>query len=64
VEAFRSLQEAVKHSRQNWRIWENLLVIAMDVGEYQYAIYALDEILELKTSVDIKVLEVINHLIL
>lgn len=58
-EAFRALQEALKHSRQNWRIWENFLIIGMDLMEYQQAIHAVEEILELKVEVDVKVLTVL-----
>eukprot|EP01114_Cavostelium_apophysatum_P020915 TRINITY_DN7150_c0_g1_i1.p1 TRINITY_DN7150_c0_g1~~TRINITY_DN7150_c0_g1_i1.p1 ORF type:complete len:399 (+),score=122.42 TRINITY_DN7150_c0_g1_i1:1246-2442(+) len=56
-EAFRALQEGLRHMRNNWRIWQNFMFVSVDLGEFQYAMNAMVEILNLKddNEVDIEV---------
>lgn len=44
--AFRALQQGLKSSYENWRMWTNYMVVAMDVGEVSEAAYALGRIVE------------------
>eukprot|EP01117_Protostelium_nocturnum_P015200 TRINITY_DN5862_c0_g1_i2.p1 TRINITY_DN5862_c0_g1~~TRINITY_DN5862_c0_g1_i2.p1 ORF type:complete len:850 (+),score=321.86 TRINITY_DN5862_c0_g1_i2:69-2552(+) len=60
-EAFYPLQEALKCLRTNWRIWQNYLYICMDLKEFQQAIIAIKEILELNEAepIDSEILRVL-----
>lgn len=61
--AFQCLKQAVKYKRDGWRIWENFMVVAVDLGELSEACRALRTIIELRAkhdgdaSVDLAVLE-------
>jgi tetratricopeptide (TPR) repeat protein len=61
--AFTCLGQAVKHSYDNWRIWINYMVVAVDVGELSEACRALGRLVEMRglkdgeAAVDIDVLE-------
>lgn len=46
--AFSSLHEAIKLSYDNWHIWENLMVVAADCGEFNDVIKACHRLLDLK----------------
>lgn len=61
--AFQCLKQAVKYKRDSWRIWENLMVVAVDLGDLSEACRALRSIVELRAQhdgdacVDLAVLE-------
>ncbi|KAI0784902.1 hypothetical protein C8Q75DRAFT_723638 [Abortiporus biennis] len=61
--AFRALKQGLKFSYENWRMWSNYMIVAMDVGELSEACHALGRIVELRSakegaaSVDEDVLE-------
>jgi hypothetical protein len=70
-EAFYAFQEGIKHIRTNWKIWQNFLYVCMvmngwlqnfintgqDLAEYQLAVSAVQEILNLKgNEVDVEVI--------
>jgi hypothetical protein len=44
--AFRALKQGLKYSYDNWRMWSNYMVVAMDVGELSEACRALGRIVE------------------
>lgn len=44
--AFRALKEGLRFSYDNWRMWYNYMIIAMDVGELQEACRALGRVVE------------------
>ncbi|THH14130.1 hypothetical protein EW146_g6171 [Bondarzewia mesenterica] len=44
--AFRALKQGLKFSFDNWRMWSNYMVVAMDVGELAEACRALGRIVE------------------
>ncbi|KAK0207097.1 hypothetical protein DFS33DRAFT_1318977 [Desarmillaria ectypa] len=44
--AFRALQLGLKHSYDNWRMWSNYMVVAMDVGQMAEACRALGRVVE------------------
>ena len=48
--AFTVLQEAVKCDYDNWKIWDNILVISVDCGHFEEAIRAYHRILDLRES--------------
>ncbi|KDQ29758.1 hypothetical protein PLEOSDRAFT_1096723 [Pleurotus ostreatus PC15] len=44
--AFRALKQGLKYSYNNWRMWSNYMIVAMDVGELSEACRALGRIVE------------------
>lgn len=58
-QAFYALQEAIKYSRNNYRIWENYLYVCMDVGEFNQGIQAFQQILDMKNSIDEEILSML-----
>ncbi|KAG7095651.1 hypothetical protein E1B28_006373 [Marasmius oreades] len=44
--AFRALKEGLKHSYENWRMWSNYMLIAVDVGELAEATRALGRVVQ------------------
>ncbi|CAG7853113.1 Tetratricopeptide repeat protein 27 homolog Short=TPR repeat protein 27 homolog [Serendipita indica DSM 11827] len=63
VLAFRALQQGLKNSYSNWQMWENYMVVSVDVGELAEAVRALGRVVEERSetdgagSVDIEILE-------
>ncbi|KAG6902204.1 hypothetical protein C0995_003036 [Termitomyces sp. Mi166 len=61
--AFRALKQGLKFSYDNWRMWSNYMIVAMDVGELAESCRALGRVVEETSdkagadSVDIDVLE-------
>lgn len=61
--AFQCLKQAVKYKRDGWRIWENFMVVAIDLGEFSEACRALRTLIELRAeavgdaAVDLAVLD-------
>lgn len=46
--AHKILQEALKNNFENWRIWENFLLVSVDVGSFEDALNAYNRLIELK----------------
>lgn len=46
VLAFRALKQGLKYKYENWRMWTNYMIVAMDVGELSEACRALARIVE------------------
>lgn len=46
--AFAVLQDAIKCSYDNWRIWENIVLVGADCGELAEVIKGAHRILDLK----------------
>jgi len=44
--AFRALKQGLRYSYENWRMWYNYMIVAMDVGELQESCRALGRIVE------------------
>lgn len=61
--AFRALQHGLKYSYNNWRMWTNLMIVGVDVGELAEACRAMGRVVEERADkdgaecVDIAVLE-------
>ncbi|XP_065914179.1 tetratricopeptide repeat protein 27-like isoform X2 [Dysidea avara] len=59
--AFHCLLEAVKGCYDNWRIWENYLLVSTETGHYNEAISAYHRLLDLKEKFcDV---EILHHLV-
>lgn len=50
--AFQCLRQAIRYSYESWRIWQNYMVIAIDVGEFSEACRALRKIVDLRSEKD------------
>ena len=61
MQAFHCYEQALKHKRESWKIWQNYLYVSMQTGQVRYAIDAIHEMIELKAAreVPIKVLHLI-----
>lgn len=46
--AHKVLQEALKCNFNNWMVWENLLLVSVDIGSFEDAINAYNRLIELK----------------
>ena len=46
VLAFRALKQGIKFHYENWRMWMNYTIVAMDVGEFAEACRALGRVVE------------------
>ncbi|KAG8760690.1 hypothetical protein FRC12_009522 [Ceratobasidium sp. 428] len=61
--AFGALKQGLRYSYENWRMWQNYVIVAVDVGELSEACRALGRLVELRAekegaaSVDVEVLE-------
>lgn len=52
VLAFRALKQGIKYSYDNWRMWSNYMIVAMDVGELHEACRALGRVVEERYAKD------------
>jgi hypothetical protein len=44
----RCLKEGLKEKYESWRMWENFLFLALDLGEFSESILAVERLLDLK----------------
>ncbi|KAG1246452.1 hypothetical protein G6F68_014634 [Rhizopus microsporus] len=63
--AFLALKRATRIKFDDWRMWQNLLFVSIDVGQFADSIYAMQRVVELRwdkvrdKSVDVGVLRMI-----
>ncbi|KII94719.1 hypothetical protein PLICRDRAFT_25481 [Plicaturopsis crispa FD-325 SS-3] len=50
--AFRALKQGLKFSYDNWRMWSNYMIVAMDVGELSEACRAVGRVVEERSTKD------------
>ncbi|EEB06248.1 TTC27 family TPR repeat protein [Schizosaccharomyces japonicus yFS275] len=67
-DAWRTLQQGLRFMYENWRVWENYMLVSVDVGEWSEVIRAMRRIIELRskskgeTAVDVQCLDLlVNH---
>jgi len=65
-DAYVALKEALRCAHENWKIWENLLFVSMDLGEFNSALHAIEIILEFKKEnpVDTDILSLLADVVL
>jgi tetratricopeptide (TPR) repeat protein len=61
-EAHSAFKEALKHNQENWRIWDNYMVSCVKLGFVQEAIFCLHKLLELNTSADVEILDILVNI--
>lgn len=62
--AHKVLQEALKCNFDNWKIWENFLLVSLDVGSFGDALNAYNRLIELKEKYfDEEVLKILMNAI-
>ncbi len=58
--AWKVLQEAVKCDYDNWKVWENVLIVSIDCCHYEEAIKAYNRIIDIKEKhLDVQVLSIL-----
>ena len=63
--AWRVLQEAVRCDFDNWKVWDNLMVLSLDVGAFNDVIRSYSRILDIKqTHIDDQVLSILSRAII
>lgn len=63
--AWKALQEALKWDYENWRVWDNYLIVSVDCAVMDEVIRAYHRILDLKEKhIDIEVLEILGKAII
>lgn len=63
--AWKSLQEALKWDYENWRVWENFLIVSLDCAVMDEVIRSYHRILDLKEKhIDVEVLEILGKAII
>ncbi|KAI0329639.1 TPR-like protein [Cubamyces sp. BRFM 1775] len=50
--AFRALKQGLKYSYDNWRMWANYMIVAVDIGEFSEACRALARVVEERAAKD------------
>lgn len=64
VRAFRTLKEAIRCNFEEWRVWENLVAVAADVGAFRDVLSAWHRLIELKGRyVDDQLVEILEKAI-
>lgn len=48
--AWRTLREAVKCNYEEWKVWDNLLMVSIDIGELDDVIFAWHRLIDIKSS--------------
>ncbi|ORY29973.1 putative karyogamy-related protein [Naematelia encephala] len=60
--AFRALRQGLRVAHNNWRMWENYMIIALDVGELAESARAMTRVIEERGEVGIDV-DVLDRLV-
>ena len=63
--AWKVLQEAAKCDYDNWKVWDNIMVVSTDCAHFEEVIRAYHRILDVKNAkhVDTEVLKILVHAI-
>ncbi|XP_012278565.1 tetratricopeptide repeat protein 27 isoform X2 [Orussus abietinus] len=62
--AWRSLHDAIKCNYDRWEVWENLMIVSVDLGHFSDVIRCYHRILELKgCHIDIQILDILTKVL-
>ncbi|CAK9806155.1 Tetratricopeptide repeat protein 27 [Anthophora plagiata] len=63
--AWKSLQDAIKCNYDRWQIWDNLMIVSIDLGHFSEVIRCYHRILDLKNRhLDIEILNILTNAVL
>jgi tetratricopeptide (TPR) repeat protein len=70
-EAYNAFDQGLKHQRQNWKMWENFMLLSVRTKRYGRALYAQEQLLSLRHKregfdtmpIDIESLNVLTNVI-
>ena len=63
--AWRVMQEAVRCDFDNWKVWDNLMVLSLDIGAFNDVIRSYERILDIKQShIDNQVLDILGRAVI
>ncbi|KAK3700289.1 hypothetical protein RRG08_033566 [Elysia crispata] len=63
--AFATLQDALKCNYENWKLWENSLIIGTDCGEFEDVIRSYHRLIDLKKKyVDAEILGILTRAVI
>ncbi|XP_054014980.1 tetratricopeptide repeat protein 27 [Hylaeus anthracinus] len=63
--AWRSLQDAIKCNYDRWQVWDNLMIVSVDLGHFSEVIRCYHRILDLNNHhLDVQVLDILTRAIL
>ncbi|RUS85374.1 hypothetical protein EGW08_006859, partial [Elysia chlorotica] len=63
--AFATLQDALKCNYENWKLWENSLIIGTDCGEFEDVIRSYHRLIDLREKyVDAEVLSILTRAVI
>ncbi|XP_034190160.2 tetratricopeptide repeat protein 27-like [Osmia lignaria lignaria] len=63
--AWKSLQDAIKCNYDRWQIWDNLMIVSIDLGHFSEVIRCYHRILDLKNHhLDVQILDILTNAIL
>ncbi|CAH1645866.1 unnamed protein product [Spodoptera littoralis] len=63
--AYRALMEALRFNYDNWKLWENVLIVSMDTGHFEDVIRGCHRLLDLQQKFeDVEVLQLLVRAIL
>ncbi|CAK1581529.1 unnamed protein product [Parnassius mnemosyne] len=58
--AYRALMEALRFNYDNWKLWENIIIVSMDTGHFEDVLRGIHRILDLqKKFEDVEVLSLL-----
>lgn len=60
-EAQAALMEALRHKQENWKIWENFVIVSARLRDCASTIQGLRKLIDMGKSVDIDVLGLMAH---
>ncbi|KAJ0180741.1 hypothetical protein K1T71_004145 [Dendrolimus kikuchii] len=62
--AYRALMEALRFNYDNWKLWENVIIVSMDTGHFEDVIRGVHRMLDLQHKFeDFEVLSLLVHAI-
>ncbi|XP_022819786.1 tetratricopeptide repeat protein 27 isoform X2 [Spodoptera litura] len=63
--AYRALMEALRFNYDNWKLWENVLIVSMDTGHFEDVIRGCHRLLDLQQKFeDVEVLQLLVRAVL
>jgi len=66
LEAFNALQQSVKHNENSWRIWQNIMFVALECKKFKNFLEAIERLLKINRQecIDLQVLKKVNQVFL